>query len=380
MQARRTLARATATALTAAAALAWAPHAAPAAEPPQYRADQIGQREPADIALAPGAAQTVAHPEAAFIKVRFDRVELGPQDTLTVASPDGTESYVYGASDVEDGGLWALSIEGESAAVRLDDAEDGTAATAHIAEYSRGLNEAELASRPGAAREESICGRDDSLHAVCYQETDPAAYGASRSAARLLIGGESYCTGWIAGNDRLMTNNHCFNSSAKARVTEVQFGYECISCAGGTIRTPVKVSGAEVLVTDWDLDFTLFTVSEPERIAHLPALEVSATPVGLYDKIFIPEHPGGGPLRIASASSSEPAGLGSNCMVGDVRRSGRAPGTDFAYRCDTEGGSSGSPVISRATGQVVGIHHFGGCPNQAVRMDLIHPLIAPYLN
>jgi lysyl endopeptidase len=27
----------------------------------------------------------------------------------------------------------------------------------------------------------------------------------------------------------------------------------------------------------------------------------------------------------------------------------------------------------------VGIHHFGGCPNQAVRMDRIYPVIAPYL-
>ncbi|MDN3239635.1 trypsin-like serine peptidase [Glycomyces tritici] len=378
MQARRALARAAATALTAAAAIVWAPHAT-AAEPPQYRSDQIGQREPAGIELDPGGAETIAHADAAFIKVRFDQVELGARDAITVAGPDGAESYEYQAGDVEDGGLWALSIEGEAAEVRLHDADDGTAASARVAEYSRGLNEAELASRPGPARAESVCGRDDSLHAVCYKETDPVAYGASRSVARLLIGGESYCTGWIAGVDRLLTNNHCFSSSAKARVTEVQFGYECISCAGGATWTPLKVSGAGVLTTDWGLDFTLFTVAEPERIAHLPALQASSAPVGLHEQIYIPEHPGGGPLRIASASSSEPPGLGSNCLVGGAVRDGRVADTDFAYRCDTEGGSSGSPVISRSTGQVVGLHHFGGCPNQAVRMDLVYPLIAPYL-
>jgi hypothetical protein len=379
VQARRTLARATATALTAAAAIVWAPHAAPAAEPPQYRADQIGQREPAGIALDPGAAQTIAHAEAAFIKVRFDQVELGARDAITVAGPDGAESYEYRAGDVEDGGLWALSIEGGAAEVRLHDADDGTAASARVAEYSRGLNEAELAGRPGGAREESICGRDDSLNAICYKETDPVAYGASRSVARLLIGGDTYCTGWLAADGRLLTNNHCFSSSAQARVTEVQFGYECIRCAGGTTRTPLKVTGAGVLATDWELDFTLFTVAEPERIAHLPALVPSSAPAGLHEKIYIPEHPGGGPLRIASASSSEPAGLGANCLVGAAVRDGRVADTDFAYRCDTEGGSSGSPVISRTTGQVVGLHHFGGCPNQAVRMDLVYPLIAPYL-
>ncbi|MFG3340003.1 trypsin-like serine peptidase [Glycomyces sp. NPDC048151] len=375
---QRTLARTAATAIAAAAVLAWAPHAA-SAEPPQYRADQIAQREPAGIVLAPGETRTVAHVGAAFVKVRFDRVELGERDTITVAGPEGAESSVYRAADVADGELWALSVEGEAAEVRLSDAEDGTAASARVAEYSRGLNEAELAGRPGETRAESVCGRDDSQNAVCYKDSDPAAYGRSQGVARLIIGGESYCTAWIAGYDRLMTNNHCFDTNGEARVTEVQFGYECVRCAGGQTRTPVKVSGAKVLETDWTLDFTLFTVAEPERIAHLPALEVASEPVGLHDKIYIAEHPGGKPLRIASASSSEPDGLGSRCLVGDEQRAGRGPGTDFAYLCDTEGGSSGSPVFSRETGQVVGIHHFGGCPNQAVRMDLIHPLIAPYL-
>lgn len=377
MQTARTLALSTATAVTA-AVVALAPQAA-AHEAPQYRADQIAQREAAEYTLTPGRAQSVEHADAAFIKIRFDRVKLGVRDTITVASPDGTESYEYGADEVEDGGLWALSVEGEAAEVRLHDAADGTAAAARVAEYSRGLNEAELASRPGATRAESICGEDDSRNAVCYRDSEPTAYGASHAVARLIIGGESYCTGWIAGDNRLLTNNHCFTSNAEARVTEVQFGYECVRCAGGATRNPVKVNGAKVLASQWELDFTLFTVADPERIAHLPALEISPAPVGLHDKIYIPEHPGGGPLRIAASSTSEPDGLGSRCLVGDEQRRGRAKATDFAYRCDTEGGSSGSPVISRATGKVVGIHHFGGCPNQAVRMDLIYPLIAPYL-
>lgn len=365
----------------AAAVLAWAPHTAAANETPQYRADQIGQREAADLVLEAGRAQAIEYAEAAFIKVRLDRVALGERDTITVASPDGAESHVYGSADVADGGLWALSVEGETAEVRLHDAADGTAAAARVAEYSRGLNESELASRPGEtpAGPESICGRDDSRNAVCYKDADPAAYGASHAVARLIINGESYCTGWIAGNDRLLTNNHCFTDNAEARVTEVQFGYECVRCSGGQARTPLKVTGAEVLETDFKLDFTLFTVADPAKIAHLPALPISEAPVGLHDKIYIPEHPGGKPLRIASVSSSEPDGLGSRCLVGDEKRRGRGYGTDFAYRCDTEGGSSGSPVISRATGQVVGIHHFGGCPNQAVRMDLIYPKIASYL-
>ena len=54
-------------------------------------------------------------------------------------------------------------------------------------------------------------------------------------------------------------------------------------------------------------------------------------------------------------------------------------GTDVAYFCDTEGGSSGSPVLSRDTGKVVALHHFGGCPNSGVRIDLIYAALKPLL-
>lgn len=379
MQSTSTIALTT-TALLA-AALGWAPPpAAAAVETPTYRADQIAQRETADIDLAPGRAETITHAEAVFIKIRFDDVVLGKRDTLTVASPDGDESHVYDAADVMDGGLWSLSIEGDSAAVTLRDAADGTTAAARVAGYSRGLTASELATRPSQIPTESICGQDDTRNAVCYRDSDPVAFGASRSVARIIVEGEIFCTAWIAGEGQLLTNNHCLDKSAEARDTEVQFGYECVWCAGGRTHTPLKVSGAKVLATDFTLDFTLFTVAEPDRIAHLPALPLSAKPVRRYERIFIPEHPGGLPLRIASESTSEPGGLTSRCLVGDERRHGRCPRTDFAYMCDTEGGSSGSPVISRRSGRVVGIHHFGGCPNQAVRMDKVYPLIAPYLD
>jgi hypothetical protein len=380
LQIERTFARAAAAAVTAAAVLAWAPVAG-AEEPPQYRADQIAQREAADHVLEAGQATVLRHADAAFIKVRLDGVALGERDTITVAGPDGAESHEHRAADVVDGGLWALSVEGEAAEVTLHDEADGTTAAAHIAEYSRGLNETEMASRPNADSPgpESVCGADDSLHAVCYRDTDPVAYGASRSVARLIIGGDTYCTGWIAGDDRLLTNNHCFSEGDAARATEVQFGYQCAACAGGLVHLPLKVNGAQVLATDYTYDFTLFTVADPAVIAHLPALAISSRPVALHDKIFIPEHPGGMPLRIASASTAEPAGLGTSCMVGIERRQGYGLDSDFGYLCDTAGGASGSPVVSRETGYVVGIHHLGGCPNQAVRMDRIYPKIAPYL-
>jgi V8-like Glu-specific endopeptidase len=374
-------ARGLAAAVVAAAVLAGAPGASTESDTgPRFRTDQIAEVETADAPLEAGRATTVAYAGASFIKARFDQVALGPGDTVTVASPDGRESHRHDAADVADGELRALSIEGDTAEILLhDDPSDGVAASARLAAYARGLNETELASRPSARDPESVCGRDDTRNAACYRETDPWAWYASRSVARLVINDDSFCTAWLASPNRLMTNNHCVSDDWGVRATEVQFGLECAECAGGEVRAPIKVTGDQVLTTDFTLDYTLFTVAEPASIAHLPYLAVDSRHAEEGEKVFIPGHPGGEPLRIASESGSEPPGTGTHCQVLDNEAAGHGRNTDLAYYCDSEGGSSGSPVVSRLNGRVVGLHHLGGCPNGAGRMDLIYPKIAPHL-
>jgi V8-like Glu-specific endopeptidase len=68
---------------------------------------------------------------------------------------------------------------------------------------------------------------------------------------------------------------------------------------------------------------------------------------------------------------NDPGERGGDCVVDDPAYYGYGQGTDVSYFCDTEGGSSGSPVLSAVTNKVVALHHFGGCPNSGVRIDLI---------
>ena len=56
---------------------------------------------------------------------------------------------------------------------------------------------------------------------------------------------------------------------------------------------------------------------------------------------------------------------------------GRGAGTDIGYYCDTEGGNSGSPVLSRETHKVVALHHCANCPNRGVRIQDIADPAAP---
>jgi V8-like Glu-specific endopeptidase len=203
------------------------------------------------------------------------------------------------------------------------------------------------------------------------------AYDRSKAVARLLINGVELCSAWRVGpNNRMFTNHHCFTDSYSARNTEVWFNYECAVCGGwDTLRT-TKVWGDRVIATDDRLDYTLFSVQNFDDITRFGYLQLDVRAPRAGEHLYVPQHPGGDPTQIAVDSSSERNG---NCAVADPSYWGYDEGTDLSYYCDTEGGSSGSPVLSRATNRVIGLHHFGGCPNSGVRIDLIYDRVGSLL-
>ena len=70
-----------------------------------------------------GAVQTyeIHHPGATYIKVHFSKFELGPGDTLEVASPDGAERYFFEGRGYKEKGrnFWVNSVLGDTAILRL---------------------------------------------------------------------------------------------------------------------------------------------------------------------------------------------------------------------------------------------------------------------
>jgi hypothetical protein len=246
--------------------------------------------------------------------------------------------------------------------------------------FTRSQQQAQPESRltaPGhTGREESVCGNDSSSDAVCYRSADPVAYTKSKAIARLLINGTELCTGWRVGTDnRMLTNNHCLTTSAEAYDTEVWFNYQCAQCGGYDVFQPTKVWGDKVLSTDHVLDYTLFTVGDFAAVQKFGYLVLDTARPVKGQELYVPQHPAGQPTKIAG-SLGEKAG---NCSVADPGYTGYAPNSDVSYYCDTEGGSSGSPVISRKTNKVVALHHFGGCPNSGVRADLLADKLRAYL-
>jgi trypsin-like peptidase len=329
---------------------------------------------------------TLSYPGASYVKVHFSRLALLPGDWLTVSDVDGGQSieYQFGLRDE-----WAMSVDGDTAVVtlhgRLARVLGYGVAIDRVAHGFTPLESARAKAVRRAARDaairgsrtESVCGGDDAIDAVCYRSTDPVAYNNSRAVARLLINGDELCTAWRVGpGNRMLTNHHCFTSTVEARNTEVWFNFECAVCGGFALRRPVKVLADQVLATDATLDYTLFTVQDFPSVQGFGYLNIDDRDPAAGEELYIPQHPGGDPTVLAISSDED---RGGNCQIQDPAADGYAPGSDVSYYCDTEGGSSGSPVLSRRTNRVVALHHFGGCPNAGVRIDLIYRQIRSLL-
>ncbi|MCC3762704.1 serine protease [Glycomyces sp. TRM65418] len=315
----------------------------------------------------------VSGPDAGYVKVHFERLLLNAGDYVTVSSPDGSESYRYEESMVD---RWATSITGDTAIVELhrgDDAPVSAALGAVIDKAAYGFApdvvDDLVAERTDRSRpEESICQGDEKRPSACYRTSYPEVVDRSEPVARLLIDGTVLCTAFRVGEaNRLLTNNHCFKETWEAQQTEVWFGYDCVACGTTLANAPVKVTGAQVLATSKSLDYTLFTVDDFDRIERFGHLELAKGAARRGEAIYIPQHPAGRPTEIAMDSAVD----GGNCVVKQAVYDGYVAGSDIAYYCDTEFGSSGSPVLSRDTHEVIALHHFGGCPNSGVNAQLI---------
>ena len=337
--------------------------------------DSVGVEEAVtagSVEVAGGSARgmRLSYPGSDYVKVHFSRFDLRPGDRLTVADPAGAETESYTAADLRSADGWAMSVSGDTAVVEVHSAEGVT-----VDKVARGMTGAERRKRADAAalapRTESICGHsDDTVNATCYRSSDPVAYAHSKPVARLLIGGVELCTAWRVGPDnRMFTNHHCIVSTQDARDTEVWFNDECAECDGGATLRPTKVRGNQVIATDKTLDYTLFSVQDFGAIQDFGYLTLDARRPNRGEEVYIPQHPEGSPTVIAMRDTTERDG---NCAIANPDYDGYASGTDASYYCDTEGGSSGSPVISRRTNKVIALHHFGGCPNSGVRIDEIY--------
>ena len=374
---------------------------------------QVGEIKPIELSFdrEHGTVQRheIHHPEASYIKIHFRELSLQEGETLTLSNADRTEVYTYpkpapaGPSPdlppMSDPGepdepnsdskfprknntqrdVWGISVDGDTVILETR-LKDGRGTAVALDSYAHGYPW--LNDDFEETYEKSICGSKDHRRVACYDSSHPTEYARSRAVGVLLLNGTRICTTWRIGpSNHMLTNEHCITSQADVNNTEVWFNYQHNNCVGLFGAGKTKVDGDTLLADDVALDFALFTIENLASVNHYGFLLPDLDPVVQDQEIYIPQHPGGKRKRMSIESDQN---TGDVCRV-DVpvtdgpAFAGSPADTDMGYLCDTEPGSSGSPVLARDSHGVVALHHAGGCENQGVLMTEIWPEIEGFI-
>lgn len=323
-------------------------------------------------ASGPVWKHTVSHPGASYIAPRFERLDLPPGARLVVRTPDGKRSRTYtGRGKGELGateGFWGMHMPGDTAVLELYAAGAVPEGVVKLGGFAHGYPMDEP---------EAICGVDDSQWAKCSQDSEPDIYDKSRAVARLLIQGFAACTGWLVGDaGHLLTNNHCITSASDAANTDYELmgeGATCsTSCTGfGACPGTVVADTGTLVKFDEGLDYALIQLPVNPTPTY-GFLQLRETGPVLEERIYLPGHPGAWGKRISDFSTHSTDGSG-HCEVYSLSEppcSG-GPDADVGYFCDTQGGSSGSPVLGYEDHLVVALHHCADCPNRGASIAAI---------
>lgn len=177
---------------------------------------------------------------------------------------------------------------------------------------------------------------------------------AARAVCRIISrSGQAIGTGFMISPRLLITNNHVIASAAAARSMLAEFEYERDDLGLPREVTRFALAPEQVFLTDGEdnLDFTIVALGarvagqkSADAFGYLP-LSGARNKHALGDFVNIIQHPDG---RLKEAVIRE------NQLVSRPRS-----GTVLHYVCDTEPGSSGSPVFN-VQWKVVALHHWGG--------------------
>ena len=304
---------------------------------------------------------------SSYIKIYFKNFDLAKGDYVKITGVNSKESIIYGGKGkIIDKAMTTISDFWSN--VIFDDKVVLKLYSSGLARNHKGFEIAKVAygysnekiKKLMSSKNRSICRQDNKEAIICYENT--TMFDKSRAVCKLLIGGTVSCTGWLLGTEgHLMTNNHCIENKNEAQNTDFIFNYQYSNCAETTFEfLDVVASSSKLIKTDSLLDYTLvkLPVNPTNTYGYL---SLSSTIARAGDRIYIPQHPGGRRKEISVITD-----VGGNPNGHSiVFESSNVSGPQVRYFADTEGGSSGSPVMDFNSNLVISIHNRGGCPNSS---------------
>lgn len=325
-----------------------------------YNLDLLPQQPSDSIYL-----KTIREPDALYLKLTFDRASLPEGGYVEISNSASDDVNTYRAADLLSG---PVTVRGDTASIRIVLPRPRSMGMLHL-----GHVDYEKAAAKKALR--ALIGADERRQRACYEGTDMYRY--SLSAVVPFRNG----SGAVVGNGKyLLTNWHVTRGEVgQALNKEVEFNYFRKGCDTTSapndslfIRTERIVALGEGDATDYSLvrlnDFDVEHAHTTELFGSLRIRPQGDNAVG--DEIYIPQYGNTGimPQVIGEQFEGKPATV---TWLGSTIR----------YNADTEGGSSGSPVISRATNEIVGVHYAGvtNDHNSGVRLTTLQKYVLPSL-
>lgn len=213
-----------------------------------------------------------------------------------------------------------------------------------------------LAAEGRSSSLEGIHGPNNLSNFADYAGNNSAAVlKAGRSIVRLSFsrfGDNDFCTGSLVAPDTIMTAAHCLPFPTRCKSMKVQFDYA---------DDPTEIGCAEFIATDKDIEVGLFRLAEAPQDRDLLVFS-DLEPAANTDMMII-QHPGGRTKQVSMV----------DCLLDKYD----ATDTNVVlHTCDTEPGSSGSPLLS-LEGKIIGIHDHGhGMAAGSMSPNLGHRLSA----
>jgi len=331
---------------------------------------------------------TLTHENASFLSIHYKKLDLPHSCSVTLTDENGGEEYTSTGKGLFNlGSFWAHHINSDTMIITLRCKNSGHIKNSviDIDQYTAGFPIQDKLENNRRSLSMSICGSDDKRNAICYKNNDSSKYNKSKAVARLLVNGSGACTGWLVGRNLLLTNHHCIASLSDVQNTDFEFMAEenvCSSSRDGSWfshRSTAIHDGVALVAKDSANDFALIRM-ESNLGDTYGYFELDNREPDVGEAIYIPQHPGGRPKEIAIYDSNESGG---SCKVKQFHRGG-CTGSAHAvrYSCDTEGGTSGSPVVSDSTNKVIALHNCGGAcnGNMGVPVTDFYSQISEYLS
>jgi hypothetical protein len=312
--------------------------------------------------------------ETRYVRVRLRaRAPAGVAWQLVVREESGRAIDFLTAGDFADGQRWTSRVPGSL--VRFDRYVDGTPDALQV-EFL------EYIAMPVKARRPYYSYQDRShpkVHAL-YDARSPASLDERRlgdSVVYLTAAWDTTmwpCSGVIVAPTLLMTNWHCggvYPLGPDEYWSDEICDSILVDASWDEDDRSREFMCARVAAVDRALDVAILEIKPIESVGAVRPAVLSSDPPrpGLASMVH---HPEAQPKRISLL-----------CPVIGVSIDGwqGTPAVRFTHQCDSEGGSSGSPIFDDA-GKVVGLHHHGFAMNRdtctpddnlnkAVRMDAI---------